>query len=98
MWQHCDCMCVDLKAMPELYLCELCRLARADPFWRRVGAPLMSTVKLVPVQPPRSFDGSSQEEDVVQVADRHFTVGHAQLDPVRRQSNNFQLQVTWWSR
>ncbi|CAL8467896.1 g7434 [Coccomyxa elongata] len=93
VWQHCDCMCVDLNAMPELYLCELCRLARADPFWRRVGAPVMCTVKLAPVQPPRSFDGSRQEEDVVQVADRHFTVGHAQLDPVRRQSKNFQLQV-----
>ncbi|EIE20885.1 hypothetical protein COCSUDRAFT_48449 [Coccomyxa subellipsoidea C-169] len=94
VWQHCDCVGVDLNVMPEHYLCELCRLARADPFWRRVGAPVMSPVKLAPVQPPRSFpDGRTQEEDVVQVADRNFMLTHAQIDPARRQSHNFQLQV-----
>jgi hypothetical protein len=95
VWQHCDCVGVDLNEMPEHYLCELCRLARADPFWKRVGAPVMFPVKLAPVQPPRSFpDGRRQEEDVVQVADRHFMLSHSQLDPTHRQSANFQLQVT----
>ncbi|KAK9909295.1 hypothetical protein WJX75_000109 [Coccomyxa subellipsoidea] len=94
VWQHCDCVGVDLNEMPEHYLCELCRLARADPFWKRVGAPVMFPVKLAPVQPPRSFpDGRRQEEDVVQVADRHFMLSHSQLDPTHRQSANFQLQV-----
>lgn len=91
MWQHCDCVGVDLKSMPEQFLCELCRLARADPFWRRVGAPVMPPVKLAPVQPPRN--GSRPDEEVVQVADRHFMLGHQQLDSVRRQSASFQLQV-----
>ncbi len=69
VWQHCDCVRVDVRAQKDMhFLCELCRLAKADPFWRRTGQPLVPPMKLVPVQPPRmSFDGRPIEEDVVQV-------------------------------
>ena len=70
MWQHCECVWVDVRVQKEVhFLCELCRLAKADPFWRRLGQPLVPAMKLVPVQPPRmSFDGRPIEEDVVQVS------------------------------
>ena len=70
MWQHCECVRVDVRAQKEVhFLCELCRLAKADPFWRRLGQPLVPAMKLIPVQPPRmSFDGRPIEEDVVQVS------------------------------
>lgn len=69
VWQHCECARVDVHAATSArFLCELCRLAKADPFWRRVGQPLVPPMKLQPVQPPRmSFDGRPIEEDVVQV-------------------------------
>lgn len=70
MWQHCECVRVDVRVQKEVhFLCELCRLAKADPFWRRLGQPLVHAMKLVPVQPPRmSFDGRPIEEDVAQVS------------------------------
>ena len=49
MWQHCDCVRVDVRTLKEArFLCELCRLAKADPFWRRVGLPLVPAMKLMP--------------------------------------------------
>ena len=70
VWQHCDCVRVNvLTTTCAHFLCELCRLAKADPFWRRLGQPLVPAMKLCPVQPPRmSFDGRPIEEDVVQVS------------------------------
>lgn len=90
VWQHCDCIGADLMALPQHFLCELCRLARADPFWRRVGQPLMPPMKLTPVQPHRN-----PEEDVVQVADRHFTLGRGPLESIRNRTAKYQIQVRW---
>ncbi len=89
MWQHCDCIGADLKALPEHFLCELCRLARADPFWCRVGPPPLPPMKLMPVQPQRS----ASEEDVVHVADRHFNMARFALDSMRGHHGKYQLQV-----
>jgi hypothetical protein len=94
VWQHCDCLGIPAGDLPEHWLCELCRLARADPFWRRVGAPLMPAQKLTPVQPHRAFgDGLRYQEDIAQVADRHFALALSHLDPVRRSGATHQLQA-----
>jgi hypothetical protein len=85
---------MDLKAMPEHFLCELCRLARADPFWRRIGHPLVGPMKLAPLHPHRTYnDGRRVEEDVLQVADRHFNLPRGTLDVAQRHTDSYQLQV-----
>ena len=68
VWQHCDCLGIPAGALPEAWLCEQCRLARADPFWRRVGPPPMPAQVLAPTHPHRAFgDGLKYTEDVQQV-------------------------------
>ena len=81
MWQHCECVRVDVRASRDArHACELCRLAKADPFWRRLGAPLVPPMKLTPVQPPRiGFDGRPIEEDVSQVRLSAALLGVRQL-------------------
>ena len=68
VWQHCDCLGIPAGALPEAWLCEQCRLARADPFWRRLGPPPMPAQALAPTHPHRAFgDGLKYTEDVTQV-------------------------------
>ncbi|XP_074571337.1 E3 SUMO-protein ligase SIZ1-like isoform X2 [Curcuma longa] len=50
VWQHIGCVIIPEKsvegALPELpscFYCELCRMNRADPFWVRLGQPLLLT-------------------------------------------------------
>ena len=97
MWQHCDCLGIPGDALPEAWLCEQCRLARADPFWRRVAPPPMPAQKLAPTHPHRAFgDGLKYTEDVQQARlppGRHPVLGQCQAPPSLRAHEHFTVMV-----
>ncbi|KAI3511753.1 hypothetical protein L1887_18910 [Cichorium endivia] len=68
VWQHINCVIIPEKPMegilpapPPKFLCELCRLGRADPFMLTVAHPL-SPVQLTVANPPT--DGSNPVQSV----------------------------------
>lgn len=49
MWQHDGCVGIEAaKPLPVIFHCELCRAARADPFWRTTDGTLFPPSRLVP--------------------------------------------------
>ncbi|KAK9741538.1 hypothetical protein RND81_03G112700 [Saponaria officinalis] len=66
IFQHISCVIIPERPMetippPTQFLCELCRVKRADPFWAAVAHP-MSSVKLVPSNIPA--DGTNPHVSV----------------------------------
>ncbi|XP_057523517.1 E3 SUMO-protein ligase SIZ1-like [Amaranthus tricolor] len=66
VWQHTDCVIIPEKptekiSMPTRFLCDLCRVKRADPFWETLAHPLYP-VKLAPSNLP--VDGTHPHQAV----------------------------------
>lgn len=84
IWQHSGCVIIPEKptekiSMPPNFLCEICRMKRADPFWSTMAHPLYP-VKLasstLPVDGPnlfmtveKSFKLTRADRDLLQKTD-----------------------------
>jgi len=93
VWQHCECVRFDAGAAGAAarFLCEVCRLGRADPFWRPVNLALAAPARLqhAPGRPVRP--GGASDEWVSHVR-RDFSLPHALVDSLRA-TQDCQLQA-----
>jgi hypothetical protein len=93
VWQHCECVRFDAGAAGPAarFLCEVCRLGRADPFWRPVNLALAAPARLqhAPGRPVRP--GGASDEWVSHVR-RDFSLPHALVDSLRA-TQDCQLQA-----
>ncbi|CAM8898029.1 unnamed protein product [Rhodiola kirilowii] len=89
VWQHVGCAIIPDKPtdgdppFPDHFYCEICRLARADPFSVTVAHPLCPvklTTSIIPT------DGSNP----VQTADRTFQITRAEKDLLGKQEYDVQ--------
>uniref|UniRef100_A0A7N0ZTP6 SP-RING-type domain-containing protein n=1 Tax=Kalanchoe fedtschenkoi TaxID=63787 RepID=A0A7N0ZTP6_KALFE len=89
VWQHVGCAIIPDKPtvgdppFPDHFYCEICRLARADPFLVTVAHPLCPvklTTSIIPA------DGSNP----VQSADRTFNITRAEKDLLCKQEYDVQ--------
>ncbi|CAM9003619.1 unnamed protein product [Rhodiola kirilowii] len=89
VWQHAGCAIIPDKPtegdppFPDHFYCEICRLARADPFFVTVAHPLCA-VKLTTQMIPA--DGSNP----VQSADRTFHITRADKNLLCKQEYDVQ--------
>ncbi|XP_010535588.1 PREDICTED: E3 SUMO-protein ligase SIZ1-like [Tarenaya hassleriana] len=89
IWEHVGCVIIPEKPMegnlplPDSFYCELCRLARADPFWITVAHPLFP-VKLTATAIPT--DGTNPMQSV----ERTFQITRADKDLVAKQEYDVQ--------
>ncbi|KAI3823243.1 hypothetical protein L1987_04676 [Smallanthus sonchifolius] len=91
IWQHIGCVIIPEKPVegiqptpPTTFYCELCRLARADPFWVTMGHPLYP-VKLTIASVPA--DGTSPVQNV----EKTFQLTKADRDLLAKPE--FELQA-----
>ncbi|KAF8050736.1 hypothetical protein N665_1893s0003 [Sinapis alba] len=90
VWEHVGCVIVPEKPMdgnppiPESFYCEICRLARADPFWITVAHPLYSvrlaSTNIIPT------DGTN----TMQTVERTFQITRADKDLLDKQEYDVQ--------
>ncbi|KAL8227224.1 hypothetical protein R6Q57_017056 [Mikania cordata] len=92
MWQHIGCVIIPEKPMdgikptlPTTFYCELCRLARADPFWVTMGHPLYP-VKLTIASVP-----TADSANPVQSVEKTFQLTKADKDLLSEPE--FELQA-----
>jgi hypothetical protein len=78
-------------AVPEHFFCELCRIARADPFWVRVYANFFSPARLNPHQQGMVLSPNGSPPALIK-ADREFNVAYPHLQLCGR--DDHQLQVS----
>ncbi|KAK9835201.1 hypothetical protein WJX81_005406 [Elliptochloris bilobata] len=90
VWQHCECVHYDAAA-GGAFMCEGCRVARADPFWRATNRALAPAAKLVHV-PGRPQRPGGAWDELYSHLRRDFQLPHALLDSLRAGSDT-QLQA-----
>lgn len=87
VWQHSGCVIIPENPMekisiPASFLCEVCRLKRADPFWVAVAHPLYP-VKLKSTTP---VDGTKPTQSV----ETTFKITRADRDLVQKKDYDVQ--------
>ncbi|KAJ4786807.1 hypothetical protein LUZ62_038053 [Rhynchospora pubera] len=92
VWQHIGCVIVPENVaegaapiVPPNFYCEMCRVARADPFWVAVRYPLLPVI----IDPCLVIDGKPD----VQIIERGFQLSAKDLEMFKKTGH--QLQV--WS-
>ncbi|KAH8939688.1 hypothetical protein BDL97_15G048700 [Sphagnum fallax] len=87
VWQHLNCVLPSDGVEPEIppsFYCELCRIARCDPFFVSLSHPLLPTK---PSMSPSNVEGSNPLQSV----EKSFTLSCADQDLL--QKPNYDLQV-----
>lgn len=88
VWQHLECVKVPLGQEGELYFCELCRCARADPFWEPVEMQIMQPGVLQPTGKTNMANGQVLQ---VQAVQKQFTIYQPQFELFKRRSHEYKL-------
>ncbi|CAK9271489.1 unnamed protein product [Sphagnum jensenii] len=91
VWQHLNCVLPSEKPseggepeIPSSFYCELCRIARCDPFCVSLSHPLLPTKPTVSVS---KVEGSNPLQNV----EKTFTLSHADWELLHKP--NYDLQV-----
>ncbi|KAK9817204.1 hypothetical protein WJX72_011055 [[Myrmecia] bisecta] len=91
VWQHAPCAVQPGAVAPDPFMCDMCRLARVDPYWTQ-SEELVATTRLRP-QVGRGMTAAAANGTQLQVLERGFNLSAAQYNQVRGAPGHYQIQV-----